>query len=786
MTTTASSSLSLSAAASNNRRRCERLRLRRLRRLRLRRGIIQIAKGASARATTSSIPRGDTAGAVMSIKNIRLSRGADDLLSMTSLDPTVRVEPGDCCGLIGPNGCGKSSLLKAIGGLMEHDSGDCVIAQNVELGYLEQTGTSGSTLTIYDEATSKMETLNRLKAKMFGGYAFESAAEEAEARAEWERVDGDNAEKRISGVLSGLGFDKNTWATQSCASLSGGWQMRVSLAKLLLSRVALGAALLEKCDVLLLDEPTNHLDSNAKKWLQSWIKKYKGTILLVSHDEEVLREVCTRIVEVKNKKLVSYPGSYAQYLRAKSAKAKEATKILERTGRETKKLETFINTYGAKATKAKQAKDKEKKLEKALEILKDAKIDAETAGAMNVDEAEEMNSNSSTSSSSSSSSSGSKNKNNNISLRLADPPNTTRMYIQTKGLCVGYEGKDEPIATNATFEIERESRILICGRNGAGKSTLLKTLAKVIPPKSGELRVSEDCELGYFDQDLAQKLPLDKTGLEYVLDVARVGSGIGSKRATITDQMARSALGSLGITGTAAIDRSIGELSGGEKARVALAGFMLKPVDCLLLDEPTNHLDVNSIDAITSALRDWKGGVICVTHNPRFASRLKPTTVVRCKGGEDMREDETRAIEVELWPEGKAITAQDLYARDCEVEECSLDDDKNENDEAAQAVAQAKELEAAERKAKEKRRKEAANAPKIIDKIERAMEVLDKDIEALSEKTLACGSDVGEAMKLQKQIDEKTEKRDAYFAEWERLEELMMEVEEETAGAAAA
>ena len=360
------------------------------------------------------------------------------------------------------------------------------------------------------------------------------------------------------------------------------------------------------------------------------------------------------------------------------------------------------------------------------------------------------------------------------------------MYLQTKGLCVGYEGKDEPIATNATFEIERESRILICGRNGAGKSTLLKTLAKVIPPKSGELRVSEDCELGYFDQDLAQKLPLDKTGLEYVLDVARVGSGIGSKRATITDQMARSALGSLGITGTAAIDRSIGELSGGEKARVALAGFMLKPVDCLLLDEPTNHLDVNSIDAITSALRDWKGGVICVTHNPRFASRLKPTTVVRCKGGEDMREDETRAIEVELWPEGKSITAQDLYARDCEVEECSLDDDKNENDEAAQAVAQAKELEAAERKVKEKRRKEAANAPKIIDKIERAMEVLDKDIEALSEKTLACGSDVGEAMKLQKQIDEKTEKRDAYFAEWERLEELMMEVEQETAGAAPA
>ena len=679
---------------------------------------------------------------------------------------------------------------------MEHDSGECVIAQNVQLGYLEQTGTSGSTLTIYDEATSKMETLNRLKKTLFGGgegdeYALNaSAAEEAEARAEWERVDGDNAEKRISSVLSGLGFDKKTWATQSCASLSGGWQMRVSLAKLLLSE----AGECEKTGVnggfLLLDEPTNHLDSNAKKWLQNWIKKYKGTTLLVSHDEEVLRDVCTRIVEVKNKKLVSYPGSYAQYLRAKSAKAKEATKILERTGRETKKLETFINTYGAKATKAKQAKDKEKKLEKALEILKDAKIDAETAGAMNVDEAEEMNSNSSsnTSSRSSSSSSGSKNNNNNnnISLRLADPPNTTRMYIQTKGLCVGYEGKDEPIATNATFEIERESRILICGRNGAGKSTLLKTLAKVIPPKSGELRVSEDCELGYFDQDLAQKLPLDKTGLEYVLDVARVGSGIGSKRATITDQMARSALGSLGITGTAAINRSIGELSGGEKARVALAGFMLKPVDCLLLDEPTNHLDVNSIDAITSALRDWKGGVICVTHNPRFASRLKPTTVVRCKGGEDMREDETRAIEVELWPEGKSITAQDLYARDCEVEECSLDDDKNENDEAAQAVAQAKELEAAERKVKEKRRKEAANAPKIIDKIERAMEVLDKDIEALSEKTLACGSDVGEAMKLQKQIDEKTEKRDAYFAEWERLEELMMEVEQETAGAAPA
>ena len=725
--------------------------------------------------SSSTIPRGDTAGAVMSVKSIRLSRGADDLLNMTSLDQTIRVEPSDCCGLIGPNGCGKSSLLKAIGGLIEHDSGDCVIAQNVQLGYLEQTGTSGSTLTIYKEATSKMETLNRLK-KMFAsggeGYVFESAEEEAKARAEWERVDGDNAEKRISNVLSGLGFDKRTWATQSCASLSGGWQMRVSLAKLLLSE----AGECEKSGVnggfLLLDEPTNHLDSNAKKWLQNWIKKYKGTILLVSHDEEVLRDVCTRIIEVKNKKLVSYPGSYAEYLRAKAAKAKEAQKILERTGKETKKLETFISTYGAKATKAKQAKDKEKKLEKALEILKDAKVDAETAGAMNVDEAEGMNG--------SSSGSGS----NNISLRLADPPNTTRMYIQTKGLCVGYEGKDEPIATNATFEIERGSRILICGRNGAGKSTLLKTLAKVIPPKLGELRVSEDCELGYFDQDLAQKLPLDKTGLEYVLDVARVGSGIGSKKATITDQMARSALGSLGITGTAAIDRSIGELSGGEKARVALAGFMLKPVDCLLLDEPTNHLDVNSIDAITSALRDWKGGVICVTHNPRFASRLKPTTVVRCRGSEDMQEGDTRAIDVELWPEGKVITASDLYARDREVQECSIDNDGG-NDEAAQAAAKAKELEAAERKAKEKRRKEAANAPKIIDKIERAMAVLDKDIEALSKKTLACGSDVAEAMKLQKQIDEKTEKRDAYFAEWERLEELLMEVEEEQAATAA-
>jgi len=144
-----------------------------------------------------------------------------------------------------------------------------------------------------------------------------------------------------------------------------------------------------------------------------------------------------------------------------------------------------------------------------------------------------------------------------------------------------------------------------------------------------------------------------------------------------------------------------------------------------------------------------------------------------------MREGDTRAIDVELWPEGKMITASDLYARDCEVEECSLDDNDGGNDEAAQAAARAKELEAADRKAKEKRRKEAANAPKIIDKIERAMAVLDKDIQALSEKTLACGSDVGEAMKLQKQIDEKTEKRDAYFKEWERLEELLMEVEEE-------
>ena len=631
-------------------------------------------------------------------------------------------------------------------------------AKNVKVGSLEQTGTNGSLRAIYEEVVSDMGEINDLKMKKTASDEGLTAKEEER----WEKLDGDNVEKRISNVLVGLGFQRESWG-KSCASLSGGWQMRVSLAKLLLSEAGESTEIGVNGGFLLLDEPTNHLDANAKQWLQGWIKNYKGTILLVSHDEEVLKKACTKIIELKNQKLVQYPGSYEQYLRAKAAKAKEAAKVVERTSRETKKLETFINTFGAKATKAKQAKDKEKKLVVALETLREAKGNAEEARAMNSDEAKAMIDDDDKNA-------GEINKkvSGGISLRLAEPPNTTRMYITAKDLCVGYESAIEPIATNATFEIERKSRILICGKNGAGKSTLLKTLAKIIKPKSGFMSVSEECEVGYFSQDLAQELPMEKKALEYVLDVSRVGSGIGSKRATITDQMARAALGSLGITGDAAIDRTIGELSGGEKARVALAGFMLKPVDCLLLDEPTNHLDINAIDAVTSALRDWKGGVVCVTHNPRFASRLKPTTLIRCCGSEDAEEGATRAIEVELWPLSKNITAADLYVDD--EDKCTNHHlDKEEEEEE-------KEREEEERRSKERKRKEAANAPKTIDKIERAVAVLDKDIDKLMEKTIQCGSDVGEAQKLQKQIDEKTEKRDAYYVEWERLETLLLEI----------
>ncbi|CEG00324.1 ABC transporter, conserved site [Ostreococcus tauri] len=329
-----------------------------------------------------------------------------------------------------------------------------------------------------------------------------------------------------------------------------------------------------------------------------------------------------------------------------------------------------------------------------------------------------------------------------VILKLPTPPKGAKEILKAKDLDVGYVSTDSTLVKGVNLTVTKGDRILIIGPNGAGKSTLMKTIGGVIESRGGGVEQGEGAVIGYFSQDLAQELPTEVDALTHVLDVAR------KIDKSVTSETARGVLGALGITGSAAVDRTIGSLSGGEKARVALAAFVLRPVNVLLLDEASNHLDGTAIEALCEGLRGWEGAVCAITHNASFAVALNPTVVVRVEHG-----SATSAIHVPGAPLG--VGEYDT------VERKSSQMDETFKKEAEEAKRKRRALE-----------REAANAPKVIEKIERALAVLDADIETLDAKLLEAGADVGKALEIQKQKDEKVAKQELYYEEWQRLESL--------------
>ena len=440
-----------------------------------------------------------------------------------------------------------------------------------------------------------------------GGDGAGAAARWADARERYDAVGGATSEKRASSVLKGLGFSEAVMRAR-CDTLSGGWQMRVALARTLLSPAGDSREAGVKGGLLLLDEPSNHLDGDARAWLVNWIKSYAGTVVLVSHDEELLACV-DRIVEVRGGKLGNFKGDYARFLKEREARRAQALSSLEKEGQKAAKLNEFITKFGAKATKASAAKSKAKALDKVQEKIEDL---TELAGEGDLGEGP-----------------GDAKK---VVLRLPNPPQGAREILIAKDLAVGYAAVGSTLVTDVNVTVTKGDRLLVIGPNGAGKSTFLKTIGGELPEMSGTVERGEGCVVGYFSQDLAQQLPAEVDALTHVLDVAR------KVDKSITMERARGVLGALGITGSAAVDRTIGSLSGGEKARVALAAFVLKPVNVLLLDEASNHLDGTAIEALCDGLRGWEGAVIAITHNPAFAAALNPTIVAKVETARSPRE----------------------------------------------------------------------------------------------------------------------------------------------------
>jgi len=493
------------------------------------------------------------------------------------------------------------------------------------VGFLEQKGVSGSTLTVRAEVMSRMDRLMRATARLEAAEAamtscdiadercLEAATEELGAAGEeFSAAGGYTVDERIARVLRGLGFQEADFE-RSCSDFSGGWQMRIALARLLLSEP----------ELLILDEPTNHLDAAARTWLTGYLSRYTGTVLLVSHDDGLLRTAATSIAEVRNRRLDIYKSrNYDQWQTEREEREAQRAAIYEKQQEEIAHLQSFVDRFGASATKASQAQSRVKMIEK---------LKAEAVGPPEGVERFRPK------------------------LQLPRPPPCNFEQLQLSGAAFGWG--DVPIVRGVDLAFRKGDRVVVRGPNGAGKSTLLAALSGELPLLEGTRTEGDGLTLGFFKQDLAQELPMQERGMDVV---QKAGWAVDS---SLTVTQVRTVMGALGLSGDKSV-RPVGQLSGGEKARVALACFALVPHNFLLLDEPSNHLDVETINSLTEAVRSFPGAVVVISHDRAFCEALSPTHVITV--------DEGRAT-----MEGRGLTEADWEIDDMNSQaSVDLDDEE--------------------------------------------------------------------------------------------------------------
>lgn len=484
---------------------------------------------------------------------ITLRRGPKVLLDNTDFV----INPGERVGVVGKNGAGKSTLFALLKGEMDADAGSLDLPASWRLASVEQdisTPDRAAREFVIDGDT----TLRKLQAERATTPDSEGTRI-AELEAALLEADVWSAPSRAEQLLAGLGFAPNEWMNP-VRSFSGGWQMRLALAR----------ALMAPSELLLLDEPTNHLDLDAMLWLERWLAAYDGTVLLISHDTEFLDAVARAILHFDNGKLVRYKGGYEDFLTQRAERMRQTQLAHERQGRETARLQSFIDRFKAKATKAKQAQSRVKALAR-MEVLAPLHVDG------------------------------------GIDIRLPTPDSMPDPLLVLEHLSTGYpasNGEAKPVLKDITLMVRGGARIGILGVNGAGKSTLIKTLAEELAPLSGERRASKGLKIGYFAQQQLDMLDADATPLQH----------LGRIAPELREQEQRNYLGGFGFSGDM-INQKIAPLSGGEKARLALALVVWQKPNLLLLDEPSNHLDVETREALATALAEFEGSVLLVSHD---------------------------------------------------------------------------------------------------------------------------------------------------------------------------
>jgi ATP-binding cassette subfamily F protein 3 len=507
---------------------------------------------------------------MISVQNLSMHFTGDDLFT----DITFLIREKDRIGLVGKNGAGKTTLIRLLCGLEQPQKGNVIVPEDTSIGYLPQEKELISELTVIEEAMTAFEEQNQLEEHLkklelelqqrtdYESDAYHKLIEKLSFLNERIALLGANAiEGEAERILVGLGFEHEDMHRRM-PEFSNGWQMRVELAKILLQRP----------DLLLLDEPTNHLDIEAIQWLEGFLQNYNGAILMVSHDRTFLDAITIRTIEISNGKIYDYKGSYSFYVEARQQRIETDLAAYSNQQREVREIERFIERFRYKSTKAKQVQSRVKLLEKMDEIV--------------VDEMDRSA----------------------IHFRFPPAPHSGKVTLETIGLSKAYGSLQ--VLKDINLLIPRGQRIAFVGRNGEGKSTLSKILAGVLD-YTGELKYGHEVKVGYYAQNQHDMLDMEKTVFETLDEVA-----VGEMRARI-----KSLLGAF-LFGGEAIDKKVKVLSGGEKARLSLARMLLFPVNLLIMDEPTNHLDMMSKDILKSALLQYQGTLLIVSHDRDFLQGL--------------------------------------------------------------------------------------------------------------------------------------------------------------------
>ncbi len=502
---------------------------------------------------------------MLAVDNVSVQFGARSLFQDLSF--TIRAK--ERWAFAGPNGAGKSTLMKIIAGIETCDKGRLIKAKQSTIGYLPQEGVEHKGATLFEEASKAFDDVLKLQKDL---QEVEELLEACDPQSEKYgdllevfgdiqlRLDHHDVERmkpRIEKVLNGLGF-KSKDMDRACEEYSGGWQMRIALAKLLLREPS----------VLLLDEPTNHLDIETVQWLEQWLRGYGGAVVLISHDRSMLDNLTNRTLAFENGQVSLYSGNYSFYLREREARKEQLERAYVNQQREIERTQKLIDRFRAKASKAKMVQSRIKQLDKIelIEMEQDA---------------------------------------SSIKFRFPQPVRSGETVLKMEGINKYYG--DLHVLRNLNLQIERGDRIAIVGVNGAGKSTFSRLISQAEVPSSGEMKFGHKVAVSYFSQTHADELDPGKTVLETME---------GAVRAEAAGNL-RSLLGAFLFRGDD-VFKQVKVLSGGERGRLALARMLLLPANFLILDEPTNHLDLQSQEVLQSALIEYEGTFVIVSHNRSF------------------------------------------------------------------------------------------------------------------------------------------------------------------------